>query len=200
MNSIKRAVAVALACAAVSLSSVPPAQARLGESLRSFKSKAEHSYKFVKETKKEDRSYESFIMIVDNKLKESAPGFAVAETLTVVDGKIVGQSMVIRVGENYEGGKALATLHAMDFAYESIGKPPPNKQVAEEEFKQLQFAVDQVLVGMPQHIKYPHYKARITLSRSNEGELLVAATPDLSAPAEAKPAAAGKPTPATKPH
>jgi hypothetical protein len=178
---------------------MPEAQARLGETFASFKAKAQSSYKLVKEQKKDDRTYESFSMIINDKLKESAPGFAVAETLTVVDRKIVGQSMVIRIGQNYEGGKSLATLHAMDFAYESIGKPIPKKEVAEQEFKQLQIAVDEVLVGVPQHVKYPHYKAKITLSRSPEGELLLAATPDLSAP-DSNAATEGKPTPQSSSH
>jgi len=157
------------------------AQARLGEPINSFKNKASASFKFKSETKKEDRCYFMFTMNLDDKTREGAQGFAGGLTLTVVDGKIVGQSMVLRLGENYEGGKALATLHCMDFAYESIGKPAPkSKQASEAEFSMYAAAIDQVLAGAPQHVKYPGFNDRITMSRTEDGNLLIAVTPDLS--------------------
>lgn len=128
-------------------------------------------------------------MILDKQTTQGAPGFSSAITLTVVDGKIVGQSMIIRIGENVQGGKALATLHAMDFVYEALGKAAPkNKSATESEFSQYQMAIDQVLSGFPQHVKYPHYAAVITMSRTPDGDLLLAATPDLSIHPETKPA------------
>ena len=181
MHSIERGIGCYLAAFLVCGWLCPSAQARLGEPFKTFKAKAETSYKFLKEDKKDDRTYESFVMILNEKLKASAPNFAVAETLTVVDGKIVGQSMMIRIGDNYEGGKAMAIIHAMDFAYESLGKPAPTKDGVEKEYRQYEIAVTQVLAGLPQKIQYPGFKAKITLSRSNDGELLLAATPDLSA-------------------
>jgi hypothetical protein len=169
------------------------AQARLGESINNFRAKAAASFKFKTETKKEDRSYYMFTMTLDDKTKEGAPGFAGGLTLTVVDNKIVGQSMILRLGDNYEGGKALATLHCMDFAYESIGKPAPkNKQNSESEYAMYGQAIDQVLAGSSQHVKYPGFNDKITMSRTNDGDLLIAVTPDLSSD-PAKPDA-NKPT------
>jgi hypothetical protein len=181
MKFEQRMFAAATVAVAVVAGTACGAEARLGESYHAFKTKLERSYKFTKESKKDDRTYEMFTMIVDDATKAKAPGFGAGLTLTVVDGKILGQALAIRMGDNMEGGKAVAALHVMDFIYEAIGKPAPkSKDAAETEFQQFQSAIEQVLSGLPQHVQYPGFKARITLSRTADGELLLAATPDFS--------------------
>lgn len=127
-------------------------------------------------------------MITDAEVQTQAPNFAGGITITVVDKRIVGQSMVLRLGDNFSSGKELATLHVMDFAYESLGKPAPSSKAAvDTELSQFSGAIDQVLAGNAQHVIYPGYKDRITLSRTADGELLVAVTPDLNQPATTAP-------------
>jgi hypothetical protein len=98
--------------------------------------------------------------------------------------------MVLRFGDNYAAGKDMATWHSMDFSYESIGKPGPKTQeAAQAEFDQFSAAIDQVLAGTPQHVKYRGYNQLITMSRTDTGDILVAVTPQFGAAGDgAKPA------------
>lgn len=168
-----------------------PAEARLGEPIQAFKNRVAGAYKAKPVTKKEDRSYHMFSLMPSNEVKEKTPGFGVGITATVVDGKIVGQSMAIRFGDNYDAGKKLGALYTMDFAYESIGKPPPkSKEAVDVEVGQFAMAIEQVLAGNSQHVSYPGFAYRITMSRTKEGDLLIAVTPDFT---EKKPSGAAEP-------
>ena len=85
-------------------------------------------------------------MVTDANVQQQAPNFAAGITVTVVDKKIVGESMALRIGDNYATGKELATLHVMDFAYESLGKPAPaSEAAANAELNEFSSAIDRVL-------------------------------------------------------
>lgn len=158
-------------------------EARLGESFQSFKVKAAKGFKFKTESKKETRTYYMYSMSLDPTTALAAPGFAGGLTVTVVGGRVIGQSMVMRLGDNYEAGKALATAHALDFAYESLGKPSPKtKESTEKEFLAYTNAIDMVMGGSPQNLRYPGFSGVITLSLAPDQAVIIAATPDAAPP------------------
>lgn len=156
-------------------------QARLGENFQAFKVKVLKGFKLKGESKKDIRTYYMYSMALDQTTQQAAPGFAGGLTITVVGGKITGQSMVMRFGDNYEAGKALATAHALDFAYESLGKPAPKS--TEKEFQAYAQAIDSVMTGNPQNLRYPGFNGVITLSMSADQGVIIAATPDAPPPA-----------------
>ncbi len=158
-------------------------EARLGESFQSFKAKAAKGFKFKSESKKDTRTYYMYSMALDPTTTQAAPGFAGGLTVTVVGGRVTGQSMVMRLGENYEAGKALATAHALDFAYESLGKPSPKtKESTEKEFQAYSQAIDMVMGGSPQNLRYPGFNGVITFSLAADQGVIIAATPDAAPP------------------
>jgi len=164
------------------------ASARLGQSIEGFKGKLTSSFKFKGQTKKQDRTYYMFSLVSTASTQNRAPGFGAGITATVVDGKVVGQSMVLRLGDNFSGGKELATLHSMDFAYEALGKSPPSSQASlKQELDQYSSAIDQVLGGSAQHVRYPGFTSLITMSRTTDGDVLIAITPEFGQTSNAKP-------------
>lgn len=167
--------------------SCAPADARIGESLGSFKAKCAQFYTQKNEKKKEDRTYIMYSL----KPNASQPsGFGVGMTVTIVDGKVVGQSMAIRMGDNYELGKVQAIGHTIAFINETLGRPITTDPAAvQKEFSDLGQAVEQALAGSAQDIRYPGYTSRIRIARSGDGDLLLAATPDLG-----QDASKGKPS------
>jgi hypothetical protein len=176
-----------LAATAISLSlTLLPssiAEARLGEPYATFKVKAAKGFKFKSESKKDNRTYYMFSMSLDATTMQAAPGFAGGLTVTVINGHVTGQSMVMRLGENYEAGKALAVAHALDFAYESLGKPSPkSKDSTDREFQQYTNAIDMVIGGSPQNLRYPGFNGVITLSLASDQSVIIAATPDAAPP------------------
>lgn len=159
------------------------AEARLGEPFATFKVKAAKGFKFKSESKRDTRTYYMYSMSLDAPTMQAAPGFAGGLTVTVVNGHVTGQSMVMRFGDNYEAGKALAVAHALDFAYESLGKPSPkSKESTEREFQQYTNAIDLVMAGNPQNLRYPGFNGVITLSLSSDQGVIIAATPDAAPP------------------
>jgi len=159
------------------------AEARLGEPFATFKVKAAKGFKFKSESKRDNRTYYMYSMSLDAPTMQAAPGFAGGLTVTVVNGHVTGQSMVMRFGDNYEAGKALAVAHALDFVYESLGKPSPkSKDSTEREFQQYTNAIDLVMAGNPQNLRYPGFNGVITLSLSSDQGVIIAATPDAAPP------------------
>ena len=177
-----------IVCALVfSLTGMAQAEARMGQSIESFKAKLRSSYRLKETVKKQDRTYYMFIMNISSKIRSQAPGFAVGVTATVVDGRIVGQSMVLRSGENDETGKQLVTYHVMDFVYEALGKAAPkSEESAKRELDQYRTAVDNALAGNAQRVEYPGYKSMITMSRTKDADVLIAVTPAFSASQKSK--------------
>lgn len=155
-----------------------PVEARIGEEFSRFKSKVERGFKLKSTTKKDNRTYYMYVMELDKTTQEAAPGFTGGLTLTVVGGKITGQSMVLRLGDNFDAGKTLAAAHALDFAYESLGKQnPKSKATTEKELTSYTNALAQVLAGAAQNIRYPGFNVKITMSKYGENGILIAAVP-----------------------
>lgn len=180
MHVIRRNTLLLLAVMLPSLSS-GPAAARIGEAYSEFKPKAERGFKLKSETKKDNRTYYMYVMTLDRPTQEAAPGFTGGLTLTVIGGKITGQSMVLRLGDYQEAGKALAAAHALDFAYESLGKASPKSKVTtEKELAAYTTALDQALDGVAQNIRYPGFNVKITMSKYGQADILIAAVADTS--------------------
>ncbi len=155
----------------------------MGESFQAFKVKAAKGFKLKAESRKDTRTYYMYSMSLDATTTQAAPGFAGGLTVTVVGGRVTGQSMVMRLGDNYQAGKALATAHALDFAYESLGKPSPKtKDATEKEFRAYTQAIDMVMGGSPQNLRYPGFNGVITLSLAPDQSVIIAATPDAAPP------------------
>ncbi len=183
MIQVTKILAATTISIALTLLQCSLAEARLGESFATFKVKAAKGFKFKSETKKDTRTYYIYSMALDATTMQAAPGFAGGLTVTVVNGHVTGQSMVMRFGDNYQAGKALATAHALDFAYEALGKPSPKtKESTEKEFTQYTSAIDQVMGGSPQNLRYPGFNGVITLSVSPDQGVIIAATPDAAPP------------------
>lgn len=155
------------------------AQAKLGEPFGVFQARLITNYKFKAHSKKDDRDYYMYSMITDSDTEVAAPGFGGALTITVSHGLIVGQSMLLQVGNNAQAGRALAALHTFDFAFESLGRPAPSSQAAlEQELRSYTNAVNKALAGAPQNIRYPGGGGKITIAKKTDGTLALAATPE----------------------
>jgi hypothetical protein len=178
----------ALACAgciiAIAVLSHPlPADARLGENFVDFRRTVLRNYRFKSESKKDVRTDSMYTLVVDQKSQEAAPGFAAGLTVSVVNGRITGQSMVLRIGDNYDAGKTLVTSHALDFAYEALGKPSTkNQDGSEKEFNAYSGAIDSVLAGQPQNLRYPGFSGVINIRGYGNGEVLITAKTDATPP------------------
>jgi len=157
-----------------------PAQARLGENIGAYKSAIAPTFKYKSQSKKDARTDYMYTMVVDQKTKEAAPGFAGGLTVSEVNGRITGQSLVLRIGESYEAGKTLVTSKALEFAYEALGKPTPRS--TEKEFSAYSIAIDQVLAGAAQNLRYPGFSGAINITRFGDGEILITAKLDAAPP------------------
>ncbi len=159
------------------LDQLAPASAKLGERFGPFQIRIVPNFKFQGQSNKGKRKYFMYTMILDKATEHAAPGFQGGLTVSVEDGVIVGQSMLLRLGDNADAGKALAAVHALDFTFESLGRPaPPSRMAAAEELKSYAEAVDNALSGTPQNIRYPGSPGKITLCRQEDGSLAIAAT------------------------
>jgi hypothetical protein len=154
-------------------------QAKLGEPFGVFQARIITNYKFKAHSKKDDRDYYMYSMITDADTDVAAPGFGGGLTITVNRGLIVGQSMLLRIGDNAQAGRSLAALHTFDFAFESLGRPNPSSQTAiEQELRSYTNAVNKALAGAPQNIRYPGGGGKITIAKRADGALAIAATPE----------------------
>ncbi len=163
---------------AVGLGANEGVQAKLGESYQSYKTKVVQSWTPAAEDTNAKSSNYRFTLKVAPEQENASSGYAAGLTITVVNGKITGQSMAIRTGSNQMVGAAMATAHGFAFAYESIGKiMPKEKAKTEAEFKAFSEAVGQAFMGKPQNIRYPGFNSLITVARDNMGNLIIAATP-----------------------
>lgn len=170
-------------------------QAKLGENYARFQATAAKGFKYKGRKDKDNHSYYMFTMQLDDATLTAAPGFSGGLTVTVAAGKIIGQSMVLRLGENIEAGKVLAAVHVIDFIYEALGRPnPKSKEAVAEELRSYESAIDQCLEDIPQKVKYPDTPGKIIISKTQAGDIAVActadnspepATPSTSAPASA---------------
>ena len=174
-NFARKAAIVLLA--AGNLGSAQSAKARLGEEFNIFENRIAMNFKFKGQDSKQNKKYYHYTMALDKTTEQNAPGFDGGLTVTVENGLIVGQSMLIRLGSNSEAGKALAALHTLDFAFESLGRPAPKtKQEVQRELQSYTDAVSKALAGTPQNIRYADTTGKITVSKQPDGSLAIAAT------------------------
>jgi hypothetical protein len=167
---------IILATLAYSLGS--PAAGKIGASIRTFQANNGRLFVFKNRTVKEDKTYYVYSLISHPAQQHSSPGFAGGITLTTSGDKILGESLILRLGADQEVGKVLAVAICMDLTYEAIGKPAPKTQsLRATEFNSYSDAITRGLAGLPQVIKYKGYPMKITVSRTNEGELLLAIVP-----------------------
>jgi hypothetical protein len=160
------------------LGNAEPAGAKLGESFQTYRAKILKSWRQEAEDVNGPKTNYRFSLIVAPEQESASPGYAAGLTITVVNGKVTGQSMAIRPGSNQMVGAAMATAHGFAFAYEALGKPmPADKAKSEEEFKNFSGAVGQAFTGRSQGLKFPGFSGLITVTRDNLGDLIVAATP-----------------------
>jgi hypothetical protein len=174
----KSLLAVAMISNAVlALTGQSPSEARLGAPVNSFSKKMSKNFLFKSQTTKGDSTYYIYSLIGDPKRQEQSPGFSGGVTLTVRDGKIAGESMLVVLGEKREVGKLFAVLLTLNGTYEAIGKPAPTApKLQQAEIKAYNQAVEMALVGVPQHISYKGYPVKISVSRDKANNLLLALT------------------------
>lgn len=175
------------------LTSPPSAEARLGEDFGAFLNrftKTTKSLKPLAQLPGVSTQHFTFEVNVPMDQKKASPGFAAGVTVTVTEGKIVGQSFAVKPGNNVTVGQKLACIHGFAFAYEAIGKSiPPTRDKAEVEFNAFCNAVDRACMGELQYLRYPGFKALVTIQRNSaSGNILIAATPEMQAAPTALPA------------
>jgi len=182
------------------LTSPLQAEARLGEDFGAFLHRftvAAKSLKPLSQLPGVSTQHFTFEVNVPLEQKKASVGFAAGVTVTVSDGRIVGQSLAVKPGNNVTVGQKLAGIHGFSFAYEAIGKAiPPTRDKAEVEFKAFCNAVDRACMGEEQFLRYPGFRALITIRTDpTSGNILIAATPEMPAmPAiPATPAQPSKP-------
>lgn len=163
---------------AIFLGSPPACDAKIGEQISAFRAKTSARLKFrTQEARGAQTNYRfAFPLTPDEETR--CPGFATGITVTVAGGKIVGQSMAIRMGDAYDEGRALAARRALDFILEAIGKPKSTSQSEDaQQLASIKSAIEQALISNPQNIQFPGFPQRSKLSCSPDGDLLVAVLP-----------------------
>lgn len=167
----------------------PKAQARLGEDFGSFLNrftKATNALKPLAQLPGVSTQHFTFEVNVPVKQKKLSPGFAAGVTVTVTEGKIVGQSLAVKPGNNVPAGQKLACLHGFSFTYEAIGKAiPPTRDKTEIEFNAFCSAIDRACMGEVQYLRYPGTRALVAIQRdSTNGNILIAVTPEMPTPSK----------------
>jgi hypothetical protein len=114
----------------------------------------------------------------DQALHQKLPGFVGGLTVTTHQGRIIGESFLLRLGENFAAAKILAAATCLNVVYEAIGKSVPTKaSERESDFNRFAGALDQALQGIPQNIHYQGFHMRVLLSKRGDNEILLAITP-----------------------
>jgi hypothetical protein len=93
-------------------------------------------------------------------------------------GKIVGQTMALRLGKNVDIGKTIAVRYFVDFSYESLGRTvPKNTKEVGNEVVSYTTAINKAMMGDPQNITYPKIKGKIVATKLSDDTIAFAATP-----------------------
>lgn len=152
-----------------------PAEAKIGEDIRAYKTRILKTAKLIQEVKNPDGSMHSYFDVsIAPAQKEASNGYAVAIDIASKDNKIVAQEMVIRPGTGGSLGIALACAQGIAFMYEGIGYAPPNSRPAvEAEFKAFTEAVHGGLLGKQQFIRYPRNKNLTGIRSDNDGNIRI---------------------------
>ena len=162
------------------ISSQIPCHAKIGEQISTFRNKTATKYRFrTQESRGAQINYRfAFPLTPDEETR--CPGFGTGVTVTAAGGKIVGQSMAIRMGDAYDEGRALAGRRALDFILEGIGKPKSTSQSEDaQQLASIKSAIEQAMISNPQNIQFPGFPQRAKLSCSPDGDLLIAVLPPL---------------------
>jgi hypothetical protein len=159
---------------------IPGAQAKLGENIEKLKQQLKSNFNVKGDSVKDNRHYYMFTMNLTRETLAKAPGFSGGLTVTTLpNGTIIGQSMLMYLGRKQLEGRAAATLHALDFSLESLGRPiPKDANQIRQELEAFGKIIDSALAGQPQNIRYPNTKGKITVSKQPNGGLVLAATQD----------------------
>ena len=176
-KTVTRATITLLATVVFSIGSA--AVAKIGAPVQSFMAKNGRLFTFKNRTVKDDKIYYVYSLNSHPAQQHSSPGFAGGITLTTDQNKIEGESLILRLGADQEVGKVFAAALCMELTYEAIGKTPPRTETLRgKEFTSYSNAITRGLSGLPQVIRYKGYPMRITISRTDQGELLLAITPN----------------------
>jgi hypothetical protein len=156
----------------------PAAQAKIGDSIGAFRVKFARIFSLTDTSNKDGKTYYRFTLNNDPIQQKSSAGFSGGMTITCSNGKIQGESLIVRLGKNTDMGKVFTVGLCLDITYEAIGKPiVTDKKEAGTEFRSYLNAVNQALTGTPQDIKYAGYNSRITMSHTGSGDILLAIAP-----------------------
>jgi hypothetical protein len=162
------------------LSSQSPSQAKIGEPIATFRAKTAAKFRFRTQESRGTQTYYRFAFPMTPEEETRCPGFGTGVTVTVAGGKIVGQSMAIRMGDAYDEGRALAGRRALDFILEGIGKPKSTSQTEDaQQLASIKSAIEQAMISNPQNIQFPGFPQRAKLSCSSDGDLLIAVLPPI---------------------
>lgn len=157
-----------------------PVEAKIGEQISVFRAKTAARLKFRTQEARGAQTNYRFAYPLTPDEETRCPGFATGITVTVAGGKIVGQSMAIRMGDAYDEGRALAARRSLDFILEAIGKPKSTSQTEDaQQLASIKNAIEQALISNPQNIQFPGFPQRSKLSCSPDGDLLVAVLPPI---------------------
>lgn len=123
---------------------------------------------------KEVRNFQ-FALLIEDSERQAAPGFGGGVTVTVKEGKIAGESIAFTLGQDHFVGGQLASSYGLKLANDAIGRTVPGDKIKEDREQEIFSRTSSIaLAGSPQVISYPGYENRIILSRSDEGNLLIA--------------------------
>ena len=157
-----------------------PCHAKIGEQISVFRAKTAARLKFRTQEARGAQTNYRFVYPLTPEEETRCPGFATGITVTVAGGKIVGQSMAIRMGDAYDEGRVLAARRSLDFILEAIGKPKSTSQTEDaQQLASIKSAIEQALISNPQNIQFPGFPQRSKLSCSADGDLLVAVLPPI---------------------
>ncbi len=158
----------------LSLALAQPAQAKIGEPVEAFQKRFKSTLKLRSITGKEVQNLQ-FSLIVEEAERRAAPGFAGGVTVTAKDGKITGESIAFILGQDSFVGGQLAAAYGLKFGNDAIGRTVPGDKIKQDhEVEIFSRTSATALAGLPQEIRYPGFDNRIIMSRSNEGNLLLA--------------------------
>lgn len=154
-------------------------QAKIGGSSQSFEIKNKQLLIFKNRGSSGNKTYYFYSFVKHPAQQNASMGFAGGATITTANSKIIGESILIRLGANQEIGKIFACAICMDLTYEAIGKAVPSTQaVRESEYTAYREAINGALAGSPQIITYKGYAVRITVSKTKDNNLLLVILPE----------------------
>jgi hypothetical protein len=154
------------------------AEAKLGEGISTFAQKMSNAFFLKTQTTKGEVAYLMYTLIGDPNRQKLSPGFGGGVTLTIKEGVISGESLLVRLGDNPKAGKAIAAVLALSVAYEALGKEPPTQAaVQERELNAYLKAIEAALNGSPQTIRYRGFNPKITILSSKTKDVLLTVTP-----------------------